>query len=125
MFVLFFENFFYPVFPPCCPLYFVINIMLNVILFGHNTKIIKSAKILITIITDIIFVIIALFDMPNSNRFDILSISIFSKISLPISIFFRMALSISILIFFKFADISTIDINIRYSINETGEKTPK
>ena len=30
---------------------------------------------------------IALFDMPNSNRFDILSISIFSEISLSISIF--------------------------------------
>ena len=29
---------------------------------------------------------VALFDMPNSNRFDILSISIFSEISLSISI---------------------------------------
>ena len=33
---------------------------------------------------------------------------------------FRMALSISI--FSKFADISTIDINIRYSIHKSGEK---
>ena len=30
---------------------------------------------------------LALFDMPNSNRFDILSISIFTEISLSISIF--------------------------------------
>ena len=29
---------------------------------------------------------VALFDMPNSNRFDILSISIFSEISLSISL---------------------------------------
>ena len=41
---------------------------------------------------------------------------------IDIDIFFRMALSISI--FFKFADISTININIRYSINKSGEKTP-
>ena len=81
---------------------------------------------------------IALFDMPNSNRFDILSISIFSEISLSILIFskisylldidiFRMALSISISIsiFSKFADISTIDINIRYFIHKSGQKTPK
>ena len=78
---------------------------------------------------------LALFDMANSKRFNILSISIFSKISQTISIFFiialsisifcqiplsisilmsiffRMALSISIsiLIFFKFADTSTVD----------------
>ena len=49
---------------------------------------------------------LALFDMPNSNRFDILSISIFSKISLSILI------SISIL--FKSVVISTIDIQYRY-----------
>merc|ERR1719323_815566 len=43
---------------------------------------------------------LALFDMPNLNRFDILSISIFCKIalsiSISISIFFRIALLISI-----------------------------
>ena len=41
---------------------------------------------------------VALFDMPNSNRFDILSISIFSEISLSISIsiFSKISLSISI-----------------------------
>ena len=41
---------------------------------------------------------VALFDMPNSNRFDILSISIFSEISfsISISIFSKMSLSISI-----------------------------
>ena len=39
---------------------------------------------------------LALFDMPNSYRFNILSISIFSEISLSISIFSRTALSISI-----------------------------
>merc|ERR1712223_139348 len=43
---------------------------------------------------------IALFDIANLNRFDILSISIFCKIalsiSISISIFFRIALSISI-----------------------------
>ena len=47
---------------------------------------------------------VALFDMPNLNRFDILSIAIFCKISL----------SISISIFFKSVDISTIDISYRY-----------
>ena len=39
---------------------------------------------------------IALFDMPNSYRFNILSISIFSEISLSISIFSKISLSISI-----------------------------
>ena len=41
---------------------------------------------------------LALFNMPNSNRFDILSISIFSEISLSISIsiYSKTALSISI-----------------------------
>ena len=39
---------------------------------------------------------IALFDMPNSNRFNILSISIFSKISLSISILIFSRISISI-----------------------------
>ena len=38
---------------------------------------------------------------------------------------FRMALSISISIFSKFADISTIDINIQYSIHKSGEKNTK
>ena len=44
---------------------------------------------------------------------------------IDIDIFFRMALSISISIFFKFTDIPTIDINIRYSINKSGEKRSK
>ena len=79
---------------------------------------------------------VALFDMLNSNWFDILSISIFSEISLSISIIFRIALSILILIsifsrialsisifskmtisisiFFKSVNISTIDIRYRY-----------
>ena len=43
---------------------------------------------------------VALFDMPNLNRFDILSISIFCKIalsiSIPISIFSKITISISI-----------------------------
>merc|ERR1711989_276183 len=40
---------------------------------------------------------------------------------------FTMALSISISIsiFSKFADISTIDINIRYFIHKSGQKTPE
>ena len=67
---------------------------------------------------------LALFDMPNSNRFDILSISIFSEISLSIlisiSIFSKLSLSISISIFSKFADILTIDINIQYFIDKSG-----
>ena len=41
---------------------------------------------------------IALFDMPNLNRFDILSISIFCKIALSISIFSKITISISITI---------------------------
>ena len=39
---------------------------------------------------------VALFDMPNLNRFDILSISIFCKIALSISIFSKITISISI-----------------------------
>ena len=39
---------------------------------------------------------LALFDMPNLNRFDILSISIFCKIALSISIFSKITISISI-----------------------------
>ena len=42
---------------------------------------------------------LALFDIPNSNRFDILSISIFSEISLSISIFSKISFSISISIY--------------------------
>merc|ERR1711989_74883 len=49
-----------------------------------------------------------------------------SPIDIDIDIdIFRMALSISISIFSKFADISTIDINIRYFIHKSGQKTPK
>ena len=57
-------------------------------------------------------VVVALFDMPNSYQFDILSISIFSEISLSISISIFSKISLSISIFSKFADISTIDIDI-------------
>ena len=39
---------------------------------------------------------LALFDMPNLNRFDILSISILCKIALSISIFSKITISISI-----------------------------
>ena len=39
---------------------------------------------------------LALFDMPNSNRFYILLVSLFSEISLSISIFSNISLSISI-----------------------------
>ena len=50
---------------------------------------------------------LALIDMPNSNRFDILSISIFSEISLSISIsisiFSKNSLSISISIYSRTA----------------------
>ena len=45
--------------------------------------------------------LIALFDMPNLNRFDILSISIFCKIALSISIFSKITISISISIFLE------------------------
>ena len=108
-----------------------------------------------------IVVVLALFDMPNSYRFDIdididifrnllIDIDIFQNLLIDIDIFqnspididididifqnslidididiFRMALSISISIFSKFADISTIDINIRYFIHKSGQKTPK
>ena len=55
-----------------------------------------------------------------------ISISIFFRIalSISISIFSKLSLSISISIsiFFKFADISTIDINIRYFIDKSGGK---
>ena len=61
---------------------------------------------------------LALFDMPNLNRFDILSILIFCKIalSISISIFSKITISIliSISIFFKSIDISTIDMSYQY-----------
>ena len=46
---------------------------------------------------------VALFDMPNLNRFNILSISIFCKIalSISISIFSKITISISISIFLE------------------------
>ena len=55
-----------------------------------------------------------------------INIDIFHKSLIDIDIF-RMALSISISIsiFSKFADISTIDINIQYFIHKSGEKRPK
>ena len=68
---------------------------------------------------------VALFDMPNSNRFDILSISIFSEISLSISIFSkislsifsRTALSISISIFSRIALSISIFCKIHLSVS--------
>ena len=73
---------------------------------------------------------LALFDMPNLNRFDIdifqnhhinidIDIDIFGialSISISISIFSKMtiSISISISIFFKSVDISTIDMSYRY-----------
>jgi hypothetical protein len=62
-------------------------------------------------------------DIFHNSPIDI-DIDIFQNSLIDIDIF-RMALSISISIFSKFADISTIDINIRYSIHKSGEKTPK
>ena len=49
------------------------------------------------------YLCLALFDMPNLNRFDILSISIFCKIalSISISIFSKITISILISIFLK------------------------
>ena len=44
---------------------------------------------------------LALFDMPNLNRFDVLSISIFCKIAISISIFSKITISISISIFLE------------------------
>ena len=58
--------------------------------------------------------ILALFDMPNLNRFDILSISIFCKIALSISIFSKITISISI-----FSNI-TLSISILLSIFSTS-----
>jgi len=59
---------------------------------------------------------VGVFDMPNPNRYDILSISIFCKIplSISISIFSRMAISISISIsiFFKLSLSISISISI-------------
>ena len=65
---------------------------------------------------DPILWLIGVFDMPNPNRYDILSISIFCKILLSISIFLRMAISISISIsisiFFKLSLSISISISI-------------
>ena len=57
---------------------------------------------------------LGVFDMPNSNRFDILSISIFCKIALSISIFSKItiSISISISIFFRIALSISISISI-------------
>ena len=54
--------------------------------------------------------------MPNPNRYDILPISIFSRmaISISISILIFSKMVISILIFSKSVDISTIDMAYRY-----------
>ena len=56
---------------------------------------------------------LALFDMPNSNRYDILSISIFCKIPLSISIFSRKSISISISIFSRM----TMSISIFFKLS--------
>ena len=60
---------------------------------------------------------VALFYMPNSNRFNILSISIFSEISLSISIFSKISLSISISIFSRTALAISIFSRIALSIS--------
>ena len=62
---------------------------------------------------------VALFDMPNSNRFDILSISIFSEISLSISIFSEISLSIAIFskISFSISIFSRSALSISISIS--------
>ena len=52
------------------------------------------------------------FDMANPYQYDILSISIFCKIPLLISIFSRMAISISISIFFELSLSISISISI-------------
>ena len=58
---------------------------------------------------------------------NVCKIPLVNKISLSISIFVKSMLSPSIflesslLLFVKSADISTMDINIRYSINKSGE----
>ena len=62
-------------------------------------------------------------DILQNSPIDIdIDIDIFQNSLIDIDIF-RMALSISI--FFKFADISIIDINIRYFINKSGGKRSK
>ena len=55
---------------------------------------------------------LALFDMQNSYRFDILSISIFSEISLSISIFYKISLSISISISISIFSRTALSISI-------------
>ena len=62
---------------------------------------------------------VALFDMPNSYRFNILSISIFSEISLSISIsiFSKISLSISISIFSRTALSISISIFSRIALS--------
>ena len=86
--------------------------------FGQDFEVEVQAGKMLTVF--LLLSQVALFDMPNLNRFDILSISIFCKsalsISISISIFSNMTISILILIsiFFKSVDISTIDMSYRY-----------
>ena len=62
---------------------------------------------------------LALFDMPNSNRYDILSISIFCKIPLSISIYSRksISISISISIFSRMTMSISISISIFFKLS--------
>ena len=68
-------------------------------------------------------ILIALFDMPNSNRYDILSISIFCKIplsiSISISIYSRksISISISISIFSRMTMSISISISIFFKLS--------
>ena len=59
---------------------------------------------------------VALFDMPNSNWFDILSISIFSEISLSISISIFSKISLSISISISIFSKTSLSISILMSI---------
>ena len=60
---------------------------------------------------------VALFDMPNYNRYNILSISIFCKIPLSKSIFSRMSISISITIFSRMTMSIAISIFFKLSLS--------
>ena len=62
---------------------------------------------------------LALFDMPNSNRYNILSISIFCKIPLSISIYSRksISISISISIFSRMTMSISISISIFFKLS--------
>ena len=71
---------------------------------------------------------IALFDMPNSNRFDILSISIFSEISLSILIsimrFFTVFFDDFPKEIFENIDIDKISNRLEFGISNRATRTP-